>query len=129
MARLAQCTRDKAATPAKRPTATSAPAPSSSSNPLQSLASRFSRQPSKPAGDQAAAAPPIDPLQGLLERWQKLPAKISLAELEKNPELAQTQIQLIYDTELITQQVCGTPTGDDALLLKIAQTPNQGEEE
>jgi Flp pilus assembly protein TadD len=128
MARLAQCTRDKAATPANRPTATSAPAPSSS-NPLQSLASRFSRQPSKPAGDQAAAAPPIDPLQGLLERWQKLPAKVSLAELEKNPELAQTQIQLIYDTELITQQVCGAPTGDDALLLKIAQTPNQVEEE
>jgi Flp pilus assembly protein TadD len=128
MARLAQCTRDKAATPANRPTATSAPAPSSS-NPLQSLASRFSRQPSKPAGNQAAAPPPVDPLQGLLERWQKLPAKVSLAELEKNPELAQTQIQLIYDTELITQQVCGAPTGDDALLLKIAQTPNQVEEE
>ena len=128
MARLAQCTRDKAATPANRPTATSAPAPSSS-NPLQSLASRFSRQPSKPAGNQAAAPPPVDPLQGLLERWQKLPAKVSLAELEKNPELAQTQIQLIYDTELITQQVCGPPTGDDALLLKIAQTPNQVEEE
>jgi Flp pilus assembly protein TadD len=128
MARLAQCTRDKAATPANRPTATSAPAPSSS-NPLQSLASRFSRQPSKPAGDQAAAPPPVDPLQGLLERWQKLPAKVSLAELEKNPELAQTQVQLIYDTELITQQVCGAPTGDDALLLKIAQTPNQVEEE
>jgi Flp pilus assembly protein TadD len=128
MARLAQCTRDKAATPANRPTATSAPAPSSS-NPLQSLASRFSRQPSKPAGGQAAVLPPVDPLQGLLERWQKLPAKISLAELEKDPELAQTQIQLIYDTELITQQVCGAPTGDDALLLKIAQTPNQVEEE
>jgi hypothetical protein len=101
----------------------------SSSNPLQSLASRFSRQPSKPAGDQAAAPPPVDPLQGLLERWQRLPAKISLADLEKNPELAQTQIQLIYDTELITHQVCGAPTGDNALLLKIAQAPNQVEQE
>jgi Flp pilus assembly protein TadD len=129
MARLAQCTHDKAATPANRPTATSAPAAQSSSNALQSLASRFSRQTSNPAGNQAAAPPPVDPLQSLLDRWQKLPAKISLAELEKNPELAQTQIQLIYDTELITQQVCGAPTGDDALLLKIAQTPNQVEEE
>jgi Flp pilus assembly protein TadD len=128
MERLAKCSQDRAATPANA-AATSAPAPKSSSNPLQSLASRFSRQPSKPAGDQAAAPPPIDPLQGLLERWQKLPAKVSLADLEKDPELAQTQIQLIYDTELITQQVCGAPTGDDALLLKIAQAPNQVEEE
>ncbi|HET6217872.1 MAG TPA: hypothetical protein VFE27_12685 [Acidobacteriaceae bacterium] len=129
MARLAQCTRDKATTPANLPTATSAPAPKSSSNPLQSLASRFSRQPSKPAGDQAAPPAAVDPLQGLLQRWQKLPAKISMADLEKDPELAQTQVQLIYDTELITQQVCGAPLGDDALLLKIAQAPNQVEEE
>ncbi len=128
MERLAKCTHDRAATPAS-PAAPSAPAPKSSSNPLQSLASRFSRQSSKPAGDQAAAPAPVDPLQGLLERWQKLPAKISLADLGKNPELAQTQIQLIYDTELVTQQVCGAPTGDDALLLKIAQAPNQVEEE
>jgi hypothetical protein len=58
-----------------------------------------------------------------------LPPKVSSAELTKDPELAETQIQLIYDTELITQQVCGAPTGDDALLLKIAQAPNQVEEE
>jgi hypothetical protein len=129
MARLAECTKDRAATPATNSTATSAPAPKSPSNPLQGLASRFYRQPSKPAGDQAAAPPPVDPLQGLLERWQQLPPKISLADLEKKPELAQKQIQLIYDTELITQQVCGAPAGDDALLLRIAQAPNQVEEE
>jgi hypothetical protein len=68
-------------------------------------------------------------LQGLVERWQKLPSKVTLAQLEKDPELAETQIQLVYDTELVTQQVCGAPTGDDALLLKIAQAPNQVEEE
>ena len=55
--------------------------------------------------------------------------KITAKELEKDPELTQAQIQLIYDTELITQQVCGAPTGDDGLLLKIAQAPNQVEEE
>jgi Flp pilus assembly protein TadD len=126
MARLTACVNTKAAAPA---TPTAAPAPKVSSNPLQSLASRFSRQPSKPQGNQAAAPPPIDPLQGLVDRWQKLPPKVSSAELAKNPELAETQIQLIYDTELITQQVCGAPTGDDALLLKIAQAPNQVEEE
>jgi Flp pilus assembly protein TadD len=125
MARLTKCVNTKAVAPA---TPSAAPAPTPSSNPLQSLASRFSRQPSKPAGTQAAA-PAVDPLQGLVERWEKLPSRITLAELAKDPELAQTQIQLIYDTELITQQVCGAPTGDDALLLKIAQAPNQVEEE
>jgi Flp pilus assembly protein TadD len=126
MARLTTCVNAKAAAPA---TPSAAPAPKVSSNPLQSLASRFSRQPSKPAGNQASAPPAVDPLQGLVERWQKLPPKVSSAELAKDPELAETQIQLIYDTELVTQQVCGAPTGDDALLLKIAQAPNQVEEE
>jgi len=126
MARLTTCVNAKAAAPA---TPSAAPAPKVSSNPLQSLASRFTRQPSKPAGNQAAAPPAVDPLQGLVDRWQKLPSKITLAELAKDPELAETQIQLIYDTELITQQVCGSPAGDDALLLKIAQAPNQVEEE
>ena len=65
----------------------------------------------------------------LTQRWQQLPVKISATDLEKDPELTQTQIQLIYDTELITQQVCGAPAGDDALLLRIAQAPNQVEEE
>jgi Flp pilus assembly protein TadD len=126
MARLTTCVNAKPAPPA---TPSAAPAPKVSSNPLQSLASRFTRQPSKPAGNQAAARPAVDPLQALVERWQKLPARVSAAELAKDPELAETQIQLIYDTELVTLQVCGAPTGDDALLLKIAQAPNQVEEE
>ena len=126
MARLTTCVNEKAAAPA---TPSAAPAPKFSSNPLQSLASRFSRQPSKPQGNEAAAAPAVDPLRSLVDRWEKLPSKVTLAELEKHPELAETQIQLVYDTELVTQQVCGAPTGDDALLLKIAQAPNQVEEE
>jgi hypothetical protein len=126
IARLTSCVNAKAAAPA---TPSAAPAPKVSSNPLQSLASRFTRQLSKPAGNQAAAPPAVDPLQGLVERWQKLPSKVTLAELAKDPELAETQIQLVYDTELVTQQVCGAPTGDDSLLLKIAQAPNQVEEE
>ena len=107
----------------------SAPRPQGLSNPLQSLASRFSRHPAKPAANQLRPLPRSILCRALAERWQQLPAKITLAELEKDPDLAQTQIQLIYDTELITQQVCGAPAGDDALLLKIAQAPNQVEEE
>jgi tetratricopeptide (TPR) repeat protein len=135
MARLAECTQDKAAATNSADSAPSSqnqpsqPSTQPSSNPLASLASHFSRHTTQPAASQSLASPPVDPLQALTERWQQLPAKISLANLEKDPELAQTQIQLIYDTEIITQEVCGAPAADDALLLRIAQAPNQVEQE
>jgi Flp pilus assembly protein TadD len=134
MARLAQCMQNRPQTPATNSaassTGTAAPAAGSSkSNPLQSLESRFARHPTGPTQNLAAAPPPVDPLQSLTERWKQVPATLSLRELEDDPDLAQTLIQLIYDTELITQQVCGAPAGDDALLLRIAQAPNQVEEE
>jgi tetratricopeptide (TPR) repeat protein len=132
MARLAQCMQARTQAPANNSTAVSAPPPaaaSKSSNPLQSLESHFTRHPTAATPNQAAAPPPVDPLQALTERWKQSPAKISPRQLEHDPDLAQTQIQLIYDTELITQQTCGAPAGDDALLLKIAEAPNQVEEE
>jgi tetratricopeptide (TPR) repeat protein len=128
MARLAECTRDRAAGPAKDSAQASAPAANTSS-PLKNFASRFSRRPAEPAPNPTAAPAPVDPLAALTQQWQQLPVKITATDLEKDPELAQAQIQLIYDTELITQQVCGAPSGDDALLLRIAQAPSQVEEE
>jgi tetratricopeptide (TPR) repeat protein len=128
MARLAECTQDRTAGRANDSPEASAPA-GKSSNPLQSFASRFSRHPAPATPKPAANPAPIDPLVGLTQRWQQLPVTISVSDLEKDPELAQAQIQLIYDTELVTQQVCGAPAGDDALLLRIAQAPNQVEEE
>jgi Flp pilus assembly protein TadD len=132
MARLAECTQDKAAakdSAVDRAAPQSQPSSTPRSNPLAKLASHFSRHTTPPAQTQPAAAPPVDPLQALAERWQQLPAKISVSALEKDPELTQTQIQLIYDTEIVTQTVCGAPAGDDALLLRIAQAPNQVEQE
>jgi tetratricopeptide (TPR) repeat protein len=130
MARFTACARDNAQ--AKNSTATSAPAPASrqSSNPLQSLASRFTGKIKGPTNqtNQTPSAAAVDPLQALAVRWQQ-PASVKLTELENDSELAQAQIQLIYDTEIITQQVCGAPSGDDALLLRIAQAPNHVEDE
>ncbi len=132
MARLAQCTQARPQAPAIESAAAATPPPAAASNipnPLQSLESHFTRRPAPLAPNQVAAPPPVDPLQALADRWKQSPAKISPRQLEEDPDLAQTQIQLIYDTELITQQVCGAPAGDDALLLKIAQAPNRVEEE
>jgi tetratricopeptide (TPR) repeat protein len=131
LARLERCTQERSQA-AKDSAAANTPAPaaaSRASNPLQSLKSRFTGQPTAPTPKQAAAPPQVDPLQALTARWRQLPAKLKLRELEEDSDLAQTQIQLIYDTELLTQQLCGAPAVDDALLLKIAQAPNQVEEE
>jgi tetratricopeptide (TPR) repeat protein len=128
MARLAECTQDKAAGPAKDSAPANAPAAKNPS-PLQNFASRFSRHPAQPTPNPTAKPAPVDPLVALTQRWQQLPVKVTATDLEKDPELTQAQIQLIYDTELVTQQVCGAPAADDALLLRIAQAPNQVEEE
>ncbi len=68
-------------------------------------------------------------LAPLVSRWSQIPEQISLYQLEQNPDLNQTILQLVYDTEKMTAQVCGPPTGDDALLLRIAQNPEAVEQE
>lgn len=96
----------------------------------QSLQSSFQHHPEK-----TEATNPSKPAQGsgsladVVARWNKQPEKITLSRLESDPDLAQSIIQLIYDTERVTAQVCGPPAGDDALLLKIAQAPKSVEQE
>jgi tetratricopeptide (TPR) repeat protein len=60
-------------------------------------------------------------LVSLTEQWQPIPTPIKRHALELDPQLAQKILRLAYDTEKETAKVCGAPTGDDALLLKIAQ--------
>ena len=55
--------------------------------------------------------------------------RLLFAGLEQKPDLEQTILQLAYDTETTTTQVCGAPTGDDALLLRIARNPAAVEQE
>ena len=74
-------------------------------------------------------SPPPSPLASLVSRWDLLPSEILLAGLEQKPDLEQTILQLAYDTETTTAQVCGAPTGDDALLLRIARNPAAVEQE
>lgn len=67
-------------------------------------------------------------IQALNGQWQQMPATLRLLQLEQNPELQQQIMQLVYQTEIVTSQQCGAPTGDDALLLKIARAPEAVEQ-
>lgn len=62
-------------------------------------------------------------LTDIQSQWQQIPARLTLLALERNPQLEQTIMNLVYTTEMQTALVCGAPVGDDALLLKIAQAP------
>lgn len=62
-------------------------------------------------------------LANLQTRWQQIPANLTVRALEQDPQMEQTIMSLVYDTERQTAQLCGVPSGDDALLLKIAQSP------
>ncbi len=67
-------------------------------------------------------------LQNLGSQWQQLPSPLRLLQLEQNPELEQTIMQLVYQTEQVASRECGAPTGNDALLLKISQAPEAVEQ-
>jgi Tfp pilus assembly protein PilF len=77
--------------------------------------------------DSSNAAPAQ--LSGLVVRWDQLPGRLTADQLEQQPDLEQTILQLVYDTEKVAAQVCGVPTGDDAVLLRIAGNPTAVEQE
>jgi tetratricopeptide (TPR) repeat protein len=68
------------------------------------------------------------PLQALGTRWSGKEATASLATLLNDTAEQDAVIKLIYDTEILTSQSCGAPTGDDALLLLLAQSPKTVEQ-
>jgi len=74
-----------------------------------------------------SAVPPA--LQTVADRWQQLPMRLRVLQLEQDPELEQTIMQLVYQTEQVTSQQCGPPAGDNALLFKIAQAPQVVEQQ
>jgi thioredoxin-like negative regulator of GroEL len=74
-----------------------------------------------------AATPPN--LAGIMSRWSQLPATLTVRQLEQQPDVEQSLLQLAYDTEMATAGSCGPPAGDDALLLRIARNPNAVEQE
>jgi len=64
------------------------------------------------------------PLQTLGARWLSKEATVNRAALLNDTGEEDAVMKLVYDTETQTSQVCGAPTGDDALLLLLAKSPN-----
>lgn len=74
--------------------------------------------PSNPLEQSAQAS-----VKSLAARWAKVPLRPSLFHLEQNPQMEQTLMHLVYDTEKDAAAQCGPPQGKDALLYRIAQAP------
>jgi tetratricopeptide (TPR) repeat protein len=71
----------------------------------------------------SAASGLPSPLQTLGARWASKEATVDRATLLNDSTEQDAVIKLIYDTEVQTSQICGPPTGDDALLLLLAKSP------
>lgn len=74
-----------------------------------------------------AVAPPQ--LASIISQWAQVPPHTTVSALEQNQDLEKTILQLIYNTEIVTAKVCGAPTGNDALLLRMARNPAAVEQE
>jgi tetratricopeptide (TPR) repeat protein len=64
------------------------------------------------------------PLQSLGARWTSGDASLSRAALLTDQATQDATMQLVFDTEVQTNQICGAPSGDDALLLLLARSPH-----
>jgi len=62
-------------------------------------------------------------LQAMRSRWDGTEGTGNAAALLRDPPQQESAMQLVYDTEAQTAKLCGAPTGDDALLLRMATAP------
>jgi predicted negative regulator of RcsB-dependent stress response len=64
-----------------------------------------------------------DQMTALGNHWQSARPRLTVAALVHSAELEQATMQLVYDTEQVTERSCGEPTGEDEALLRIAASP------
>lgn len=77
-------------------------------------------QPQDVSGDNAAT------LSALGTQWAQL-GPLNAGDLVGHVPLQQTLLAWTNQTEILTAELCGAPTGDDALLLQLGQTPDRSE--
>jgi Tfp pilus assembly protein PilF len=67
------------------------------------------------------------PLQSLKTQWQSAAELLERHSALENAEDQDSLTQLVFDTEIQTSQLCGSPTGDDALLLLLAKSSHENQ--
>jgi hypothetical protein len=60
-------------------------------------------------------------LEQLDIRWNKLRPRPTAMTLRQHPDLVDSAMDLVFDIERQTREVCGAPTGKDLALLLIAK--------
>ena len=81
------------------------------------------------AGQRLSACPlpksgVADPAGGALspsDEWNALKPRMTALQLRRDPDLANTAMDLVFRIERQTSVICGTPTGNDLALLLIAK--------
>lgn len=85
---------------------------------LNSCSEAQSQQKSQQSGNASALQNILD----LKARWKAMGSAASQREQRESAAAQDSMAQLIFDTENQTAQICGTPTGDDALLLTLSRS-------
>ena len=70
-----------------------------------------------------ATAAPSTSLAGLAARWSVAAPLLKRRTLLASPDLQGAALDLLFTTETATAAACGQPSGDDALLLRLAAQP------
>ena len=65
----------------------------------------------------------ISSLQNLNTAWASKEASLGRKALLSDPAAQDATMKLVFDTETQTGNVCGIPSGDDALLALLAHSP------
>jgi tetratricopeptide (TPR) repeat protein len=74
----------------------------------------------KACGNQKGSTATTTSQPSLADSWEKLKPKITEAGLRREPDLVETAMELVFNTERQTSANCGPPIGTDLALLLIA---------
>ena len=70
----------------------------------------------------ATASGTPSPVQTLVARWASKEATVNRATLLDDPAMQEAAMRVVFDTEMLTSQICGAPAGNDAMLLLLAKS-------
>lgn len=124
-ARYTACAAQLQPATASGPTISPANTPSTRTNARSAPANTPSAPTSSPS---AAKIAPSDAaaLAALGAQWDQL-APVKPKKLADNLPLQQTLMAWTSQTEILTSKLCGAPSGDNALLLRLARIPDKNE--